>query len=328
MDPIPPTSGSDTQQGASGNEPARSFSSSVPPPTPLGKPVSRGVAAVVAIALAGIAALAWLDARSGAEALRSEMTKRLVDEEAALAQAKARDSDQTGELREAHAKLALVETRMAELQAQQASLEAMYHDIAPSREEILLTEVEQTLLLASQQLSLAANVPAAITALQLADGRLAGTNRTQLLPLRRALARDMERLKAVPAVDVPGIAVKLDRALATIDWLPLAQDERLPEPPPAPAPRDDPPWLAFLRSLWSDAITRAHRKSDRPRRRSCLRRSNISCARTCACACWPHAWPFSRAMKPASSPISPRPMPGSRSISTPAPNPCRRSWRH
>jgi uncharacterized protein HemX len=252
MDPIPPSSASDTQQGASGNEPARSFSSSVPPDTPLGKPVSRGVAAVVAIALAGIAGLAWLDARSGAEALRSEMTKRLVDEEAALAQAKARDSDQTGELREAHAKLALVETRMAELQAQQASLEAMYHDIAPSREEILLTEVEQTLLLASQQLSLAANVPAAITALQLADGRLAGTNRTQLLPLRRALARDMERLKAVPAVDVPGIAVKLDRALTTIDWLPLAQDERLPEPPPAPAPRDDPPWLAFLRSIWSD----------------------------------------------------------------------------
>src|SRR5258705_2914603 len=104
MDPIPPIPGSDTQESASGNEPARSFSSSVPPATPLGKPVSRGVAAAVAIALAGIAGLAWLDARSGAEALRGEMTKRLVDEDAALAQARARDSDQTGELREAHAK--------------------------------------------------------------------------------------------------------------------------------------------------------------------------------------------------------------------------------
>jgi len=70
--------------------------------------------------------------------------------------------------------------------------------------------------------------------------------------LRRALARDMEHLKAVPAVDVPGVALKLDRALATIDGLPLAQDERLPEPPPAPAPRNDPPWLAFLRSAWND----------------------------------------------------------------------------
>ncbi len=38
----------------------------------------------------------------------------------------------------------------------------------------------------------------------------------------------MERLRAVPGVDVSGIAVKLDRALAAIDSLPLAQDERIP----------------------------------------------------------------------------------------------------
>ncbi len=248
MDPIPPMSAGDTHAGESGNGPARPVS----PATPFAKPVSRGVAAAVAIALAGVAGLAWLDTRNGAEALRSEITKRLVDEEAALAQAKARDSDQTGDLREAHAKLALLETRTGELQAQQAALEALYQDIAPSRDEILLTEVEQMLLLASQQLSLAANVPAALAALQLADGRLAGTNRPQLTSLRRALARDMDRLKAVPSVDVPGIAVKLDRALATIDTLPLAQDERLPEPPPAPALPDEPSWLSFLRSTWGD----------------------------------------------------------------------------
>ncbi len=117
---------------------------------------------------------------------------------------------------------------------------------------MLLTEVEQILSLASQQLALAANVPAAIAALQLADGRLAGTNRAQFTPLRSALARDMDRLRAVPAVDVPGIAVKLDRALAAIDSLPLAQDERLPEPPPAPPRQGDPAWLAFLRSTWDE----------------------------------------------------------------------------
>ena len=208
--------------------------------------------AVVAVALAGVTGLAWLDARNSANALRSEVTRRLVDEEAALAQAKARDTDQTGDLREAHARLALQETRIAELQAQQATLDAQYHDMVPSHEDSLLTEVEQTLSLASQQLALAANVPAAIAALQLADGRLAGTNRAQFTPLRSALARDMERLRAVPAVDVAGIAVKLDRALAAIDTLPLAQDERLPEPPPAPPRQGDPAWLGFLRSTWDE----------------------------------------------------------------------------
>ena len=46
--------------------------------------------------------------------------------------------------------------------------------------------------------------------------------------------------------------MKLDRALAAIDSLPLAQDERLPEPPPAPPRPDDPAWLAFLRSTWDE----------------------------------------------------------------------------
>jgi len=248
MDPTPPISEDVAQPSGSGGGAARAQ----PPVAPFAKPASRGIVAIVAILLVVVAGLVWLDARNGADALRSEVTKRLTDEDAALAQAKARDSDQTGDLREAHAKLALLETRMAELQVQQGSLETQYHDIAPSRDEILLTEVEQILQLASQQLSLAANVPAALAALQLADGRLAGTNRAQFTPLRSALARDMEHLRAVPAVDVPGIAVKLDRALAGIDTLPLAQDERLPEPASTPARRDDPAWLTFLRSTWDE----------------------------------------------------------------------------
>jgi len=248
MDPTPPAQDGVAKAARTGTGAAR-----MPPyATPFAKPASRGLVAIVAVALAGVAGLAWLDARNGVDALRSNVTKRLADEDAALAQAKARDSDQNGDLREAHAKLTLLETRMAELQVQQASLEAQYRDIAPSREDVLLTEVEQILSLASQQLSLAANVPAALTALQLADSRLAGANRAQLTPLRSALARDMDRLRAVPGVDVPGIAVKLDRALAGIDALPLAQDERLPEASPAPTRLSDPAWLAFLRSTWDE----------------------------------------------------------------------------
>jgi uroporphyrin-III C-methyltransferase len=261
MDPISSPTGDYEQAPPPVGGPPRAS----PPATPLGKPVSRGIVAIVAIALAGIGGLAWFDARNSGEVLRADLTKRVADQDAALAQAKARDSDQTGEIFESRAKLALLETRMAELQTQQASLEALYRDIAPSRDEILLDEIEQMLLLATQQLSLAANVPAALTALQMADARLAGTNRAQLTPLRRAIAKDMERLKAIPTVDVPGVALKLDRALATIDMLPLAQDERLPEPAPVQVPRDEPAWLAFLRSAWNDMRSLVRIEvSDRP----------------------------------------------------------------
>lgn len=242
MDSIPPTA---PDAAHVGTDSARTRL----PATPLAKPLSRGLALAVGLALAGLVGMAWLDARTGADALRSEVTKRLQDGDAALAQAKARDSDQTGELRETHAKLALLEARVSELQAQQASLEAQYQDVAPTRDEIVLTEVEQMLSLAGQQLSLAANVPAALAALQLADSRLAGTNRTQWMPLRRALGQDMDRLRAVPSVDVPGIAVKLDRALAAVDSLPLAQEERVAEPVPESPPQGESGWRALLRSV-------------------------------------------------------------------------------
>ena len=93
-----------------------------------------------------------------------------------------------------------------------------------------MSEVEQILVLASQQLSLGGNVQAALAGVQVADGKLARLDRPQLAPLRRALARDMDRLKAVPYVDVAGISIKLDQLTATIDALPLAKDERLPPP--------------------------------------------------------------------------------------------------
>jgi uroporphyrin-3 C-methyltransferase len=159
------------------------------------------------------------------------------------------------ELRDKEAKIALLEARVAESQSQQAALEALYRDLAPSRDEIALTEIEQVLLVASQQLQLAGNVQSALAALQLADARLQRLERPQFLPLRRALTRDMDRLKAMPFVDVAGMSLKLDQALAAVSSLPLAMDERLPPPAPAKAPAAAPEesaWQRTLREMWAE----------------------------------------------------------------------------
>ena len=133
-----------------------------------------------------------------------------------------------------------------ESQAQQAALEALYRDLAPSRDEIALSEIEQVLLVASQQLQLAGNVPSALTALQLADAKLQRLDRPQFVPLRRALSREMDQLKAVPFVDVTGLGLKLDQAIAGVGTLPLAMDERLPPPVADAAPPADEPRVAAV----------------------------------------------------------------------------------
>jgi len=229
---------------------------------------SRALARLALLAILVVAAAgfyAWFDMRRDVTALREDVAQRLAEADAADAQSRVRESDLGNVLREVQAKLALLEARLAESQSQQAALDTLYRELAPSREALALTEVEQVLSLASQQLTLAGNVQAALAALQLADVKLARLDRPQFIPLRRAVARDMDRLKAVPYVDVAGLSVKLDQALAAIDDLPLARDERLPPPPRPAAKADDPRWVTFLRDAWSDlrGVVRIE-VSDRP----------------------------------------------------------------
>ena len=221
-------------------------------PGPFTQPTSRGLFILLVVALAAVVLAGWLLLRNTQREVRLEVGKRLTEVDAALAQTRSRESELANELREAQAKLALLETRLSESQTQQASLEALYRELAPSRDEVALNEVEQVLLLASQQLSIAGNVQAALAALQLAEAKLSRVDRPQLVPLRRALARDIDKLKAVPYVDVAGMSLKLDQALSAIDTLPLARDERLPPQPVSPPPADEAPWLRLLREAWAD----------------------------------------------------------------------------
>jgi uroporphyrin-3 C-methyltransferase len=182
---------------------------------------------IIALALAaGLAALFWLDARQRMDDTREQLARRVrgIEDDAREARALARQS-QDG-MREALARIGQLESRFAESQSQQLALEALYQDLSRNRDEWQLAEIEQVLAIASQQLQLAGNVRAALLALQLAEARLARTDRPQFVPIRRALARDIDRLKSLPAIDFPGMSLRIDSLVAAVDGLPLAFEDR------------------------------------------------------------------------------------------------------
>jgi uroporphyrin-3 C-methyltransferase len=217
------------------------------------RPVSLWMLVGVGVLGLAAAALFWLDGKRTQQALRVEVAQRLSAIESSTQAAARAQTQLASDLRDAQAKVTLLEARLAESQAEQAALEALYRDLAPSRDEIAISEIEQVLLVASQQLQLAGNVPSALTALQLADTKLQRLDRPQFVPLRRALSRDMDRLKAVPYVDIVGMSLKLDQGVAAVDALPLAMDERVPPPAPDKAtPVDESPWRRVLREMWGD----------------------------------------------------------------------------
>ena len=182
---------------------------------------------LIAIALAaGLAALFWLDARSRIGATQEELARRLrdIEHDAREARSVARLAQEAA--REAQVKVAQLEARIAESQSQQLALEALYQELSRNRDEWQLAEIEQVLAIASQQLQLAGNVRAALLALQIAEARLAKTDRPQFVPVRRALARDIERLKALAVLDIAAMSARIDSLVAGVDELPLAFDER------------------------------------------------------------------------------------------------------
>ena len=234
-------------------DPLHQAASPVPPAAPRDPArVRRWLLALALTMLAAAVVAVWLTDREARRVLRTDVAKRLGDLDATDQTTRASLKDAQEDLREAQAKITLLESRLAESQSQQAALEALYRELAPSRDEWALTEIEQVLQLASQQLQLARNVPSALAALQLADSKLQRLDRPQFVPLRRALARDMDRLKAVPYVDVAGISLRLDQAIAAVDVLPLALEERLPAQPAPSAPAEEGGWRRFLRAVWQE----------------------------------------------------------------------------
>jgi uroporphyrin-3 C-methyltransferase/uroporphyrinogen III methyltransferase/synthase len=130
--------------------------------------------------------------------------------------------------KELQGKVALLESKQQEAQSQQLALEQLYQDLSKNRDEWALTEIEQVLSTASQQLQLAGNVPGALIALQNADRSLSRSDKPQFITIRRAIARDTDKLKALPSVDSVGVALRLDNAIAQIDTLPMLSTKSRP----------------------------------------------------------------------------------------------------
>src|SRR5262249_14076864 len=185
--------------------------------------------AVVLGVLLLIMAWEWFDARMRVDALRGEVAQRVRDIEADSRDARLSAKQAQEAMRDALAKVAQLDLRLSEYQSHQAGLESLYQELSRNRDDWVVAEVEQILTIAAQQLQLSGNVPAALSALQTVDARLARSGRAQFLPLRKAFARDIERLKTAPGIDVPGAALKLDQMVAAVDSLSLAQEAR-PQP--------------------------------------------------------------------------------------------------
>jgi len=248
----------DPQPAASASPPPTAPELSAPVAT---TPASRFAAWLnpwlyVALLALALAVWQWFETRIRLADTQQEMARRLSDSDALARESRTLSRQAQEQLAVQQGKIGELEGRIAESRSQQATLESLYQDLARSRDEWALAEVEQSVTLAAQQLQLAANVQGAVLALQAADARLAGNGRPQFIGLRKVLVRDLERLRALPQVDMPGMNLRLESVISAVDTLPLALDGRpREETRPAETPESPPAGvgsLAFWQQLAMD----------------------------------------------------------------------------
>ncbi|GJG93459.1 fused uroporphyrinogen-III synthase HemD/membrane protein HemX [Cupriavidus pauculus] len=181
------------------------------------------VAVVVVLAIAG--GFFWLQMR--VEHLTQELARRQQSNDTLVQETRVLSKNAQDTVKELQAKVGALDGQVVEARDKQAALEQVYQDLMRNRDDWEIAEIQQLLTNAGQQLQLTGSVQVALAALQSADARLARSDKPQYNQLRRAIARDIARMKAVPDTDLTGAAIKLDESINQIDALPLLSGERM-----------------------------------------------------------------------------------------------------
>ena len=186
------------------------------------------------VALAAALGLYWHTQERMRE-VELELARRIGEFDTSSRDAKTAAQDASVLLGDLSTRLTALENRAQESQSEQLALASMYQELARGQDERVLDEIDQTLLLAQQQLKLAGNVRAAIIGLEAAEARLKRLSKPQFTALQQAIAADIGRLKLLPTADLSGLGARLDVLVQNVDRLKLEAETETP-PVEASAP--------------------------------------------------------------------------------------------
>ncbi len=178
------------------------------------------LAAVLAVVAGVSLTLAW-KTQQRVKAIEQEMVRRLDEgrlqsSEAQLLSKQSQDSSLA-----TAAKVALLEARVAEVAIQRSQLEDLMQSLSRSRDENMLVDIDAGIRVAMQQTAITGSAEPLVAMLKQADERLLRSGQPRLEGVRRSIARDLDRVKAVGLTDIPTLTIKLDEAARMVDELPL-----------------------------------------------------------------------------------------------------------
>lgn len=202
--------------------------------TPWGWPWAWIAALLLAVVSLLSLSLAWKAQQRGSSLEQTLVSRQEASQKEVLA-AQLLAKQANDKVLEAAAKVALLEARVAEVAVQRGQVEELIQSLSRSRDENVVVDIEAGIRVALQQSAITGSAEPLVAALKQSDERLARYNQPRLEGVRRAIARDLDRVKAVAVADVSSLSIKLDEVVRLVDDLPLLSR---PEFRPAIANKD------------------------------------------------------------------------------------------
>jgi len=178
-----------------------------------------GAVVLVLVSLTSLA-VAW-KAQSRVHEIEQELVRRQQDSQNVANEARTLARQAQDSARDAAAKAALLDARVAEVALQRGQLEELIQSLSRSRDENVLVDIEAALRVAQQQSSITGSAEPLVATLKQADERLARYSEPRLEGVRRAIHRDLERVRATGVADLASLSIRLDEAVRLVDDLPL-----------------------------------------------------------------------------------------------------------
>ena len=178
--------------------------------------------AAVAFGVMSVAAFvsAW-HTQQRVKSLEQELVRRQQTSQVEATEAKGAATQALDSVRDLNGKVGVLDERVAESQMQRSQVEDLIQSLSRSRDENVLADVEASVRVAMQQAALTGSTDPIVSILKQSDERLARYNNPRLERVRRAIARDLDRVRTASAVDVPSLTIRLDEAVRMVDGLPL-----------------------------------------------------------------------------------------------------------
>ncbi|MEJ8854251.1 uroporphyrinogen-III C-methyltransferase [Variovorax robiniae] len=154
------------------------------------------------------------------DSMQEQLARQSADALAQSTEARALARQAQETVRDTAARLALAETRIAEVALQRSQLEELMQSLSRSRDENLVVDIDSAVRLALQQAEVTGNVEPLLAALKAGDQRIARAAQPRLAPLQRAMQRDADRIRTIASGDNGEGLQKLDELMRMVDDLP------------------------------------------------------------------------------------------------------------